>query len=172
MRLHGSRLSWIAILAVTCMISGHENAAGELRWQETKKEAVRLRLVALVWNHPRTSEFANEEVFLAEKELAPQEWKLVKLVYGFLPYQPRLSAYGLKHETIHEMRAIRDVSCDELLATLTSGEVGDWRDSRTQMQYSTDAPRINLDRQRTPLPCYQSNADDYEKAVARGTKDE
>ena len=167
MNLRKSRVAGVALLAAACLVGGHEQAAGELHWQETKKEALKVRLVALAWNHPRSSEFANEEIFIAEKELAPSEWQLVKLVYGFLPYQPRLSDYGLDHETVHEIHAVRDASCDESLTKLTSGQVGDWRSARSSLQYSTDAPALNFERHRGPLPCYQTSADDYYKAMQR-----
>jgi|SRR6266568_4255200 len=172
MKVRTSRVAGVFVLAASCLISGHERAAGELRWQEAKKESLRLRLVALAWNHPRSSEFANEEIFIAEKELAPKEWRLVKLVYAFLPYQPRLSDNGLDHETVHQLRAVRDASCDEALASLTAGQVGDWRSPKSQLQYSTDAPELNPQRHTAPLPCYETSADDYDKAMQEPTKDE
>jgi hypothetical protein len=172
MSLRSSKLTKAIALAAACAMVGLPPAEGELRWQSAKKEALRLRLVALSWNHPRSSEFANEEIFIAEKELAPKEWKLVKLVYAFMPYQPRLSDYGLDHETVHEMRAVRDATCDETLASLTSGRVGDWRSDQNKVQYSTDAEELNVERPRTPLPCYQTSADDYEKSVQKPAKEE
>ncbi len=42
-------------------------------------EPLRLRLVALAWNHPRSSFFASEEVFIAEKELSKDEMQFVNL---------------------------------------------------------------------------------------------
>jgi len=136
-------------------------AHGELQWQAPRKEAMKLRIVALAWNHPRASFFASEEVFIAEKELAKDESRLVKLVYDFMPAQPRLSDYGMDYSTVHELRAVRDEHCDEKLAALVSGNVGDWRQIQPQLRYSTDAPAIDLERHRNPLPCYVTNAEDY-----------
>jgi hypothetical protein len=153
---------WVAVL---CGLCGPETAHGDLRWQWPKKESVRLRLVALAWNHPRSSFFASEEVFIAEKELTKDESRLVKLVYTFLPYQPRLSSDGLNYSTVHELRAFKDPECDETLAHLMTGELGDWRGQGSQLQYSTDAPELNLERRKSSLPCYVTSADDYTKPL-------
>ena len=151
---------------LTTGIAGHPvPASGELQWQSPKTESVRLRIVALAWNHPRTSFFENEEVFIAEKELDKEESRLVKLVYDFLPYQPRLSEYGLNYSTIHELRAVRDPQCDETLAELIAGQLGDWRQANSELKYSTDAPPLNLERHKSRLPCYITSADDYSKPL-------
>jgi hypothetical protein len=155
----------IAFLAATSVVCAPGVAHGQLRWQWPKKESMRLRLVALAWNHPRSSFFANEEIFIAEKELTKDESRLVKLVFSFLPYQPRLSDYGMDYSVAHEMRAARDPQCDETLAQLMTGQVGDWRQTKSSLKYSTDAPELNVSRHRNPLPCYVSDADDYTKPV-------
>jgi hypothetical protein len=121
--------------------------------------------VALAWNHSRSSFFASEEIFVAEKELTKDETRLVKLVYEFLPYQPRLSEQGLNYSTLHELQAVRDAHCDETLAHITIGQEGDWRQQQSQLKYSTDAPLLNFARHRAPLPCYVTNAEDYTKAI-------
>jgi hypothetical protein len=161
MKLARTGLSGIFFLLATG-IAGHPiPARGELQWQSPKMESVRLRIVALAWNHPRTSFFENEEVFIAEKELNKEESRLVKLVYDFLPYQPRLSEYGLDYSTVHELRAVRDPQCDETLAELIAGQLGDWRQEKSELKYSTDAPPLNLARHKSRLPCYVTSADDY-----------
>src|SRR5262249_29181641 len=129
------------------------------------KEFIRLRLIALAWNHPRSSFFASEEIFLAEEELTKDESRLVKLVFNFLPYQPRLSDEGLKYFSVHALWAFRDEECDETLGHLLTGEVGDWRGSKSQLQYSTDAPVLNLARRKSHLPCFVTSADDYGKTL-------
>ena len=136
--------------------SGMNPAAAELRWGATKKEHMKIRLVALAWTHPRSSFFSSEEVFVAEKELSPGELSLVKLVYGFLPYQPRLSETGFEYSTLHELRALRDPSCDETLLQMT--EYGGLR-------YASDSAIMNLERRPTPLACYVTTAEDYAHAV-------
>src|SRR5437762_6749189 len=100
-----------------------------------------MRIVAMAWNHPRSSFFSNEEVFVAEKALNQSESRLVKLVYGFLPYQPRLSDNGLDYATVHEIRALRDPECDETLAQMTSPH-----GPRSSLKYSTDSPILNVER--------------------------
>lgn len=165
MRLARAGLSGIFFLLATG-IAGHPiPARGELQWRSPKIESVRLRIVALAWNHPRTSFFENEEVFIAEKELNKEESRLVKLVYDFLPYQPRLSEYGLDYSTVHELRAVRDPQCDETLAELIAGQLGDWRQTKSELKYSTDAPPLNLERHKSRLPCYVTSADDYSRPL-------
>ena len=150
------RFSMAAVVLV-CALSGGRRAEAELRWGGTsKKEHMRIRLVALAWTHPRSSFFSNEEIFVAEKELNPGELSLVKLVYGFLPYQPRLSETGFEYSTLHELRAQRDPSCDETLLQMT--EYGGLR-------YASDSAVGDLERRRTPLACYVTSADDYTHAV-------
>lgn len=158
-------LRLVAFLAATSVICGPEVAHGQLRWQWPKKESIRLRLVALTWNHPRSSFFASEEIFVAERQLTKDESRLVKLVFGFLPYQPRLSDYGMDYSVTHEVRAARDPQCDETLAQMMAGQVGDWRQKESYLKYSTDAPVLNLARHRNPLPCYVTDADDYTKPI-------
>ena len=157
-------LSMVLMVAV-CVMSGSESARGNLPWPAQKKEAMRLRLVALAWNHPRSSFSASEEVFVADKEVAKDETRLVKLVYMFLSYQPRLSDEGLDYSTLHELRALRDPQCDETLAQITTGQTGDWRQTQPQLKYSAAAPPLNLSRHKNPLPCYVTNAEDYTRPV-------
>jgi hypothetical protein len=165
MKLTKAVLSRMVVLALTGLLSAPTTARGELQWQLPRMEPVRLRLVALAWNHPRTSFFANEEVFIAEKEITKEESRLVKLVYSFLPYQPRLSDNSFNYATVHELRAARDPQCDETLAEIITGQAGDWRQQRSQLKYSTDAPVLNLTRHKNPLPCYVTSADEYSKPV-------
>jgi hypothetical protein len=165
MRLARSGFLGVVWFAAMCGLCGPETARGDLQWHSPKKEFVRLRLVALAWNHPRSSFFGNEEVFIAEKELTKDESQLVKLVYNFLPYQPRLSDEGLNYFTIHELRAFKDPECDETVAHLLTAEVGDWRGPQSQLHYATDAPVLNLARRKSRLPCYVTSADDYAKPL-------
>jgi len=161
---------WLARIAVGILLSTlpvafqPEPAQGSLHWPESRKEQIRVRLVALAWSHPRSSFFANEEIFVAEKELTPGELRLVKLVYGFLPYQPRLSENGFDYSTLHEIQAVRDPNCDQTLRDLMLDD----RDGKEYpLHYSPDSPSVNLDRRRMPLPCYLTTADDYTKALYR-----
>jgi len=159
------RFPTLALIVAVCLVGGSETARGNLPWNAPKKESMRLRLVALAWNHPRASFFGSEEVFIAEKELGKDESRLVKLVYDFLPYQPRLSEEGLDYSTMHELRAVRDPQCDETLAQITGSQTGDWRQEQSQLKYSSAAPPLNLSRHKSPLPCYVTSAEDYSKAV-------
>jgi hypothetical protein len=159
------RFPSVVLIVIVCLMGGLETARGNLPWAVPNKESMRLRLVALAWNHPRSSFFGSEEIFIAEKELTKDESRLVKLVYEFLPYQPRLSDEGLNYSTLHELRAVRDPQCDETLAEIATGQTGDWRQQQSQLKYSTDAPPLNLSRHKSRLPCYVTNAEDYARTV-------
>jgi hypothetical protein len=159
------RILLLTLLGI-CPVLEREHAEAELRWQDGKKEPIRVRIVAMAWNHPRSSFFSNEEIFVAEKALNQSESRLVKLVYGYLPYQPRLSDGGLNYATVHELRAVRDPECDETLSQMTSPH-----SPRSSLKYSTDSPILNVERRRAPLPCYLTTADDYGKAVREPVND-
>lgn len=164
MRSSAVRFRSLVLLAAFGIVCGLQTK-GELQWQEQKKEPIRLRLVALAWNHPRSSFFPSEEVFIAEKELDRNETRLVKLVYEFLPYQPRLSELGMDYSIVHELRAFRDATCDESLAQIITAPNGDWRQQESHLKYSTDAPALNPARHKSHLPCYVTSAEDYSHSV-------
>ena len=132
---------------------------------------MKVRLIALAWNHQRSSFFASEEIFIAEKQLDQDESRLVKLVYGFLPYQPRLSESKFDYATVYELQATRDPGCDETLLQMTSGDLGDWREAKADLKYSTDAPALNLQRRKSNLPCYRTTPEDYKRAVQEPVKE-
>jgi len=138
-------------------------ADAQLRWPDAPKKApLRVRLVAIVLSDPHSSFFSSHEVVVAEKEIGHEEWSLIKLVYSYLPYQPRLSEVGFDYSVIHEFSATRDNGCDQTLADLTLKE--GTNDEHLSLKYASEAPRSDLDRRRIPLPCYETTADDYTKA--------
>jgi|SRR5882757_487203 len=145
----------VFLLAITCCIATREPAAAELHWQNSKKEHMRIRLVALAIAYPRSGYFSSQEIFVAEQEIEKNETRMVKLVYNFLPYQPRLSEYGMEYTAAHEIRATRDPGCDERMNEM--GPQGTHR-----FKYSADAPALDLAGQRLLLRCYQTSAEDYD----------
>ena len=124
---------------------------------------MRVRLVAVALaDHPRSSYVPSHEVFFAETEFGTEEWnRLIKLVFTFLPYQPRLSETGFDYSVVHEFSAWRDPGCDETVAQLTARSQPERHEP---LIYSRNVPREDLDRRRMPLPCYETNADDYIKS--------
>ena len=128
-------------------------------------EDVQLRLVGLAWAPPRSSYYSNFEVFIAEKgPNKKEESQLVKLVYEFLPYQPRLSEYGFDSAKVRKLRVTRDPTCDESLMQISwpegeNGSAGSHHSGDVLAPTSTD--RNNL------LPCYRTTADDYRRAVSK-----
>src|ERR1041385_8409277 len=146
------------------LLSGRPAADAQLRWQP-HKEPIEVRLIALAIAYPRTSFFANDEVFIAEQELAKEESRFIKLVYDFLPYQPPLSSHGLNYSLVHRINAVRDTSCDESLWEMRSEIEQRRRTDKTQTgwKYAAETPVADLDRRQAKLRCYRTTSDDYEK---------
>ncbi|MBZ5506622.1 MAG: hypothetical protein LAO78_14280 [Acidobacteriia bacterium] len=149
-------------LAATCIGGSGRRAEGQLRWSYPPKKApIRVRLVAVAISLPRSSFFKSAEVFVAETEVGRDEWSLIKLVFTFLPYEPRLSESGFDYSVVHEVSAWRDQNCDQTIAQLTARSQPDRHEP---LIYSRNVPREDLDRKRSPLPCYETNADEYIKS--------
>ena len=152
------------IFLLLSRIGGPDNALAELHWPVQRRENLRVRLIALAEADPRSSFFSTHEVFVAAQQLTEDESRLVKLVYAFLPYQPRLSEYDFDYSVVHDLRATRDPSCDQTLAQITT-------DERTRAQvalkYSADSPVLNTTRHHSTLPCFSTTAEDYTKAIHR-----
>src|ERR1041385_6515893 len=129
------------------LFSGRPTADAQLRWQP-HKEPIEVRLIALAVAYPRTSFFANDEVFIAEQELSKEESRFIKLVYDFLPYQSPLSTYGLDYSIVHKVNAVRDKTCDESLWEMrTALEQRRRADStRPGWKYAMASPISDLDR--------------------------
>lgn len=160
----------VASAALVCAV-GSLPAQAQYRGAAPRKEPIEVRLIALAVAYPRSSYFANDEVFVAEQELAKDESRFVKVVYDFLPYQQPLSSYGLNYSLVHRFRAVRDSSCDEnlwqmrwLYAQRQPGASGN-----SEWKYSAQSPIFDLDRRQARLRCYRVSSDDYEKASREPT---
>ena len=153
----------LLFMAAICIAGFSRQAEAQLRWPEypPKTAPLRVRLVALAWTLPRSTYGSSYEVFIAETEVDRDEWRLIKLVFSFLSFQPRLSDSGFDYSVVHEVAASRDPDCDETIAHLTARSLPTRHEP---LLYSFNVPREDLDRRRIPLPCYQTNADDYIKA--------
>lgn len=143
-------------------IGGSGKQAEGLHWPDPPKKArIRVRLVAVALALPPSSFFSNLEVLVAEKEIGVEEFSLIKLVFNYLPYQPRLSQSGFDYSVVHEVSAWRNPDCDETVADLTTRSLPDRHEP---MIYSRNVPREDLDLRHIPLPCYEAKADDYVKS--------
>jgi Rap1a immunity proteins len=143
-------------------IGGSGKQVEGLHWPDPPKKArIRVRLVAVAVDLPRSSFFSNLEVLVAEKEIGVEEFSLIKLVFNYLPYQPRLSESGFDYSVVHEVSAWRNPDCDETVADLTTRSLPDRHEP---MIYSRNVPRADLDLRHIPLPCYETKADDYRKS--------
>ena len=149
-------------LVAICIGGSGREVEGQLHWPDPPRKApMRVRLVALALALPRSSFFSSYEVFVAETEVGHEEWSLIKLVFTFLPYQPRLSESGFDYSVVHEVSAWRDPDCDETVAQLTARSLPNRHEP---LIYSPNVPREDLDRRHIPLPCYETNADEYIKS--------
>ncbi len=152
------------LLALAACFGGTGKAyEAQLRWPDPPKQApMRIRLVAMALADPRSTFFSSHEVFVAEKEISHEEWGLIKLVYTFLPYQPRLLETGFDYSVVHELSASRDPNCDETVSQLTARDLPARHEP---LVYAAHVPREDLDRRHIPLPCYETSADGYSKSM-------
>ena len=103
-------------------------------------------------------------MFVAENRGLRGERVLSKLVFTFLPYQPRLSESGFDYSVVHEVSVWRHPDCDQTLEQLTARSLPDRHEP---LIYSRNVPKEDkkdLERKPIPLLCYETNADDYIKA--------
>jgi hypothetical protein len=163
------RHAMLYVAAMALVLSA--SAYGQARWHEQRKETIQLRLIARAVVYPRSSFFANDEVFIAEQELAKSESRFIKLMYDFLPYQSPLSSYGLDYSLVHRFVAVRDASCDETLWEMRrlAAQQPDSATVAARWQYAVAAPVADLDHRQARLRCYRVTSDDYEKATREPT---
>lgn len=168
-------MKWVQIISAGAafIVSTSVFAAdGQFR-PAPRKEDIEVRLIALAVSYPRSSFFANDEVFVAEQQLARDESRFVKLVYDFLPYQSPLSSYGLDYSLVHRFHAVRDTTCDENLwqmRWLFEQKAGKGA-VNSEWKYSSESPISDLDRRQARLRCYRATSDDYEKAQREPTSE-
>ncbi|HZU29689.1 MAG TPA: hypothetical protein VFB79_01150 [Candidatus Angelobacter sp.] len=154
----------LIFLAMICLGGSGMQTEGQLLSNYPPKTArMRVRLVGVAYaDHPRSSFFSSHEVFVAETEISHEEWSLIKLVFTFLPYQPRLSESGFDYSVVHEVSAWRDPDCDQTMAQLTEREQPKRHEP---LIYSRNVPKDDMEiRKVSPLACYETSADDYIKA--------
>jgi hypothetical protein len=131
--------------------------------REPATEEMPLRLIGLAMALPSSTYFSNYEVYIAERRLRTNLTELVKLVYVYLPYQRRLSEYGVDNSKVYKLLVSRDRSCDESLMQMTWPEADPHPDSKNP----ADAPGLTANEKKEMLPCYRTTADDYRKAMSR-----
>jgi hypothetical protein len=115
-----------------------------------KTQVVPLRVIQLALALPMSSYFSNYEAFVAERAVNRDSTQLIKLVYIFLPYQRRLTEFGIKPSKTFNLRVTRDPTCDESLLSMT------WPEG------NAGQPPAELNKDK--LPCYRTTADDYRRA--------
>lgn len=154
------------------LMSGTPVADGQLHWA-SRKQPIEVRLIALAVAYPKSSFFANDEVFVAEQELAKEESRFIKLVYDFLPYQAPLSSFGLDYSVVYQFHAVRDTTCDENLWQMRSRQRQTRRpvSAGAEWRYAHDTPIADLDFRQARLRCYRATSDDFEKAQHEPTNE-
>lgn len=156
------------LLVASVLLAGALAAHAQSRWSDRRKEPIEVRLIAVEVAYPRTSFFANDEVLIAEQELAKNESRFVKLIYDFLPYQNPLSSFGLSYSLVHRVHAIRDTTCDETLWQVRQLQRQSGSPT-TQFKYAVDSPIADLEHRQARLRCYRVTSDDYQNASRRPT---
>ncbi len=131
--------------------------------REPATEEMPLRLIGLAMALPSSSYFSNYEVYIAERRLRKNLTELVKLVYVYLPYQRRLSEYGVDNSKVYKLLVSRDRTCDESLMQMTWPEA----DPHPDAHNAADAPGLSAEDKKSMLPCYRTTADAYRKAISR-----
>jgi hypothetical protein len=122
-----------------------------------------VRVIGLALALPTSSYFSNYEVFIAERRLKKGGSELIKLVSVSLPYQPRLSEYGVDNSKVYKLHVTRDPSCDESLLQMTwPEEIG----PPPEPPLGTSTPAPGPGNGHDKLPCYRTTADEYWRALS------
>lgn len=138
--------------------------SGEDNETQGSLEELPLGLIGLVFASPGTSFFSNFEVFVAKRRVGKDQMQLIKLVYEFLPYQRPLSEYDLNNLPVRviKLRVIPDPTCDESLGDIIQSHA-----DPTHPYPKLPAALRSIDLNAV-LPCYRTNAGDFQKAMSRG----
>jgi hypothetical protein len=143
------------------IIPNHEETAADTKEPaDTKELNVNFMVPALVL--PMSSYFPNYEVFIAEQRLTRNQSRLIKLVYEFLSYQPRLSDYVPNYAGIENLHATRDRNCDQALMQVASSSTT----VRWALSSRLQRGGKSLEQQQSTLECYRTTADDFRRARA------
>lgn len=122
-----------------------------------------VRVIGLALALPTSSYFSNYEVFIAERRLKKGGSELIKLVSVSLPYQPRLSEYGINNSKVYKLHVTRDPSCDESLLQMTWPEANG---PPPEPPLGTSTPAPGPGNGHDKLPCYRTTADEYWRALS------
>jgi hypothetical protein len=151
-----------AVLGPPSRVTDNPSKAAAEKPPEAATEEMPLRLIGLAMALPSSTYFSNYEVYIAERRLRKNLTELVKLVYVYLPYQRRLSEYGVDNSKVYKLLVSRDRSCDESLIQMTWPE----SDPHPDAKNAADAPALSADDKKSMLPCYRTTADDYRRAIS------
>jgi hypothetical protein len=115
--------------------------------REPPTQEMPLRLIGLAMALPSSSYFSNYEVYIAERRLRKNLTELVKLVYVYLPYQRRLSEYGVDNSKVYKLGQ-PGPTCDESLMQMTWPET----DPHPDAHNAADAPGLSAADKKGTLP--------------------
>jgi hypothetical protein len=128
-------------------------------------EEVPLRFIAVPGGSSKTSFFSSFEVVIAERTVNAKKTEYIKLVYISLPYQKRLSEYDWNTTRIYKLRATANPRCDESLMEMMMPEGGVQPDAEVQAEANQLAAQVG--DKNTKLHCYETTADDFQRAMSR-----
>jgi hypothetical protein len=131
---------------------------------DAASEELPIRIIGQALALPNSSYFSNYEVFIAERRRGNGNTQLIKLVYVSLPYQRKLSEYGVNSTKIYKLRVTRDSSCDETLLEMTWPQADP---SHPDAANPIGPPTLGPHDRNSTLPCYRTTADDYRKAILK-----
>ena len=106
---------------------------------------------------------------MAKRRLGDNQIKNASsLVYQFLPYQRRLSEYDFTSlRQRHKLRAIQDGTCNETLGQMIKAQSDPARPATEYANLPAELRSVDLN---ATLPCYRTNADDFQRAFCRSTE--
>ena len=141
--------------------------AGAAAEDNSSVEELPLGLIGVVFSPQGSSFFANFEVFVAKRRVGKDQLQLIKLVYEFLPYQKRLSEYDLNSQPVRtiKLKVTPDPGCDESLGQMIQSHIDS---TAANTPYAKLPPALGSADPNEVLPCYRTNAGDFQRAMTRG----
>ncbi len=159
-----TRMGWAMACAAVLLLAGGA-AQGRSLKSSVKKESVSFRLVGRAAPVPITSFGANYESYVAALQ-SPKtnDVSLVKVVYRFLSYDPRLPVSFVDYDLVHTFRAVRQPDCDEsasaMLYSHPLSHTGEVQNETFTFEYAKHASDVTI-APAVMLPCYVITPADY-----------
>ena len=129
-----------------------------------KKQSITVRLIGRASFLPVTSFGANYESYVGSLQSKASDSTMVKIVYRFMNYEPRLPGSLADYDLVHTFRATRQPDCDAKAETLIYsqhvGPAGQVSEPAFSFVYAKNASGVSIPPT-VLLPCYVVSADGY-----------